>query len=582
MKPNLTRAAGALGQALWSFRREMAWVGLFSVFTNLLAMTPALYMLQVFDRVMLSGSGMTLIALTLVALLFFATMAFSDWIRSRLLVRAGVRLDNQLSSPLFRAAFSATLSGGGAKPLQAFTDLTQLRQFLTRQGVFALFDTPWTLIYIAVLYVMHPWLGAAALLFSLVMVALALWSHWFTAARQARASDGVVDINAFLGAKLRNAETVEALGMAPHLRALWLALHERQLRAQATASAATHQTQAAVKFTQYAQQSLMLALGAMLVIDGQIGVGAMVASNMLVSLALRPMGSLVGSWRQFTEARQCYGRLDQLLSLHPEPVDQLAAGALQGQVTLQGLKATAMGRKSPILAGLDAEFQAGELIAIVGPSGAGKSTLARCIVGIWPQTSGAVLLDGHAVADWPREGLGPQIGYLPQDVEMLDGSIAENIARFGAVDSPQVIEAATRTGIHDMTLRLPQGYDTPMGEAGQLMSGGQRQRIGLARALYGKPRLIVLDEPTSSLDDVGQSALVRALGDLREQGCTVFMVVHQRELLGMADRVLVLKDGVIAQNTRRPQAVMPATATVTPGAALLVPSPHSPWTKTSA
>ena len=572
MKPATTRARSELGRALWSFRRELAWVGLFSVFTNLLMVTPSLYMLQVLDRVMLSGSMMTLIALTLVALLFFATMAFADWIRTRLLVRAGVRLDDCLSGPLFRAAFESSLGGSIAKPLQAFTDLVQLRQFLTRQGAFALVDTPWTLFYIAVLYLMHPWLGWAALFFSLTLIALALWSRWITAERQTQASGGVVETNAYLGAKLRNAETIEALGMAPNLRRQWLALHEGQLRAQAGASAATHATQAVVKFMQYAQQSLMLALGALLVIDGQIGIGAMVASNMLVSLALRPIGTLVSSWRPFTEARQSYGRLDKLLSSHPARVVRHEGGEVRGQVTLQALRATAPGRKSPILLGLDAEFQAGEVIVIAGPSGAGKSTLARCIVGIWPQTSGAVLLDGHALGDWSREDLGPQIGYLPQDIEMLDGTIAENIARFGTLDSQKVIEAATRTGIHDMMLRLPKGYDTPMGEAGHLMSGGQRQRIGLARALYGSPRLIVLDEPTANLDDLGQAALVRAVSDLRARGCTVFMVVHQRELLATADRVLVMKDGAIAQTMRRPQAIVPVTET-TDGAILATASP---------
>jgi ATP-binding cassette, subfamily C, bacterial exporter for protease/lipase len=558
-----------LGRALWRFRREFFWVGIFSFFVNLLLLTPTLYMLQVFDRVMISGSGLTLIALTLIVVLLFLTMGFAEWVRSRLLVRAGVRFDEALSGKLFGSSFEARLQGSSAKPMQAFMDLASLRQFLTGNGVFAFFDTPWTPVYILVLFLMHPVLGWSAVGFSCLLGTLALLSQRATAKRLATAADSVVDTNTYLAAKLRNAETVEAMGMLGHLRKLWLVSHEKQLAAQADAHEMTHRLQAAVKFVQYTQQSLMLAVAALLVIKGEIGVGAMIASNALMANALRPIGTLVGTWKQFVEARQAYGRLEALLDEFPERENRHTGDAVAGQITLKGLRATAPGRKEPILKGLDLEFRAGEVVAIVGPSGAGKSTLARCLVGIWPQTEGQVLLDGHPIREWSRELLGPHIGYLPQDIELFDGSIAENIARFAKLDSQQVIEAATRTGIHEMILRFPKGYDTSMGEAGGLLSGGQRQRIGLARALYGRPKLVVLDEPNANLDDAGEIALVRAVRELREQGSTVFMVVHQRGVLAAADRVLVLNEGAVAQFGR----IAPAPTSTPTGSPPLNPQP---------
>ncbi len=274
----------------------------------------------------------------------------------------------------------------------------------------------------------------------------------------------------------------------------------------------------------------------------------MIASNALIANALRPIGTLVQTWRQFLDARQSYARLETLLHENPErPDGRLPDDDRGADHAGRAWWPRRRGREQPILRGLDAQFQAGEVIGIVGPSGAGKSTLARCLVGIWPDTQGQVLLDGHPIGDWQREALGPHLGYLPQDIELMDGTIAENIARFGKVDSEQVIEAARRTGLHDMILRLPKGYDTPMGEAGSLLSGGQRQRVGLARALYGDPALVVLDEPNASLDDVGEAALIQALRDLKARGKTVFMIVHQPHLLATADRVLVLEQGQVTR-----------------------------------
>ncbi|WP_374434462.1 type I secretion system permease/ATPase [Inhella sp.] len=536
-----------LGRALWRFRRELLWVCIFSFFANLLSLTSTVYMLQVYDRVMLSGNELTLAALSLLALLFYFVMGFAEWLRSRLLVRAGALFDDRLNTRVFNASFEARLRGMAKNPLQALGDLTNLRQFITGSGVFAVMDLPWMLVYVAVLFLMHRWLGWAALAFCVLQLAMALVSHRLVSSRHKKAQELSLETNGFLQAKLRNAETVEALGMLGNLRRQWLSLYERQLQGQADAQELQRRIQAVTKFVQYFQQSLILAIGAVLALQGSISAGAMIASNALMTNALRPISMVVGLWKQYVETAAAYRRLEQVLA--DNPVRESAPGdrSLHGQISLRDLSANAPGRKTPILKNLTIDFNPGEVVAIVGPSGAGKSTLARCLLGIWPDTTGEVLLDQRPIAQWSREDLGPQVGYLPQDIEMFEGTIAENIARFEKVDPQQIIEAAQRTGIHDMILRLPKGYDTPMGEAGGLLSGGQRQRIGLARAVIGDPAIVVLDEPNANLDDVGEAALIRAVKDLKARGKTVFMIVHQQHILAAADRVLILENGQISR-----------------------------------
>ncbi len=545
MKQSRIFTSSALGRSIWTFRKEFLWVGIFSMIANILTLTPTLYMLQVFDRVMLSQSEFTLISLTLIAALFVGAMTFAELLRSRLLVRAGVRFDEHLNSRVFDASFQANLSGANSN--KAFSDLTNLRQFLTGNGIFTFFDLPWTPIYLAVLFIMHPLLGWVGVGFTLFLAALAVVSHLLTAKLQERASDGEAEGTGYLTGKLRNAEIVEALGMLGHLRRRWLGIYTNQIHLRTAAYDTGQQIQAIAKFVQYSQQSLILALGAWLVIRGELSAGGMIASNALMSNALRPISTLVSTWKQFIEARLAFTRLEGMLDSYPEQENGYRSDTVEGQISLRKLVATAEARKTPILKGLDIEFEAGEIIGIIGPSGAGKSTLARCLIGIWPNVSGQVLLDGVDIRDWERNELGSQIGYLPQDIELFDGSVAENISRFGELDSDLVIEAARRTDIHDMILRLPMGYDTPMGIAGKMLSGGQRQRVGLARAVYGSPSLIVLDEPNANLDDLGEAALFKTIGELKRAGKTVFMVLHQRNLLALADRVLVLNDGNIAQ-----------------------------------
>ena len=534
-----------LTQALWTFRREFLVVGVFSMVANVLMLSPTLYMLQVFDRVMSSRSELTLLAMSLITLFLFGVMAFAEWMRSRVLVRSGVRLDALLGTRVFNASFDAHLAPSRVSPARSFGDLIQIRQFLTGQGILAFFDTPWTPIYMGVLFILHPMLGFLALFFAAVQGALAWFGHRRTVTPAEDASKASSESAAYLQSKLRNAEVLEPMGMVHNLRPHWARRHAHAQELQGRAQAITHRITAWSKFIRYSQQSLALGAGALLVIDGQLSPGGMIAANVLMSRALAPIDMLVGTWRGFIGARSAFRRLEALLAAHPERDPALSRVAPQGALTLRDVVAVAPGRAEPILKGVSVAVPQGTVTVVLGPSGSGKSTLARCMLGIWPDVSGEVLIDGLPIAGWDRNELGPYVGYLPQDVELFEGSIAENIARFGEVSPEKVIAAARSAGLHEMILRFPKGYDTPIGEAGHLLSGGQRQRIGLARAMYGDPVLVVLDEPNANLDDVGEAALVRAVQELKVKGCTVFLITHRPGIVAVADRVLVLRNGVV-------------------------------------
>lgn len=537
---------GELAKTLYRFRREFLWVGIFSMIANLLMLSPTLYMLQVFDRVLMSQSELTLLFLTLIVILFFCMMAFAEWLRSRLLVRAGIRLDQELNTRVFNASFEAYLNRVHQNPTEAFSNLTNIRQFLTGNGIIALFDAPWTPIYILIVFLLHPTLGMLSIVFAGIQLAMAYYGHYMTFASAEASSQADAKSKAYLYSKLKNAEPVEAMGMLSNLRNRWLSIHSEHQKKLDLANEAQHRQQAISKFVRYTMQSLTLGAAALLVIQGELTAGAMIAANVLMSRALHPLDLVVGSWRGFVQARTAFRDLEKLLQAHPDRDASIQHPIPRGAMTLKKLVATTPTRSTPILHGLSAEFKAGQVTAIIGPSGSGKSTLARCLVGIWPDCSGSVLLDKTPIENWDREQLGPYIGYLPQDIELFDGSIAENIARFYDIDSKQVIEAAKRAGIHEMVLRFPLGYDTPVGEGGMMLSGGQRQRLGLARAMYGNPSLIVLDEPNANLDDVGERALVQAIQDIKAQGKTIFLITHRLNILGVADYLLVLQEGNIA------------------------------------
>lgn len=534
-----------LTATLWTFRQEFVMVGLFSMLANLLMLTPTIYMLQVYDRVMMSQSEVTLIAVSLLTLALFGVMAFAEWMRSRVLVRAGVRLDERLGTQVFNASFEAHLSQQGSSPARSFGDLIQVRQFLTGNGIFAFFDAPWAPIYIIVLFMLHPLLGVMGIVFSIIQALLAWFGHRHTLAPAEAAVAANAEASSFLQSKLRNSEVIESMGMLGNLRSRWAVRHGLALEQGGQAHALTHRVVAWSKFIRYSQQSLSLGAGALLVIDGQISPGAMIASNVLMTRALSPIDQMVTGWRGYISASAAFGRLEKLLLAYPSRDLASARVAPSGQLKLAGVVATAPERKAPILKDVNLTVPQGTVLVVLGPSGSGKSTLARVLMGIWPNVSGDVLLDGRPIGEWDRIDLGPHLGYLPQDIELFEGTLAENIARFGKIDSDKVIEASRCTGLHEMILRFPKGYDTPIGEAGSMLSGGQRQRLGLARAVYGNPALIVLDEPNANLDDVGEAALIESVKRMKAKGSTVVLITHRPGVLAVADRLLLLLDGQV-------------------------------------
>jgi ATP-binding cassette subfamily C exporter for protease/lipase len=573
MKPPRFFNRSELTAALWAFRREFLIVGLFSMVANLMMLAPTVYMLQVFDRVLSSRSELTLLALSLITLFLFGVVAFSEWMRSRVLVRAGVQFDRQLSSKVFNASFESYLSESRAAPSRAFSDLITLRQFITGQGIFALFDAPWAPIYIAVTFFLHPMLGWISLVFAVVQGALAWFGHRSTVAPAEAASRAASDVHVYLQSKLRNAEVIEAMGMMDSLRQRWRRWQNLSLVQQGAALDVSSRVMAWSKFIRYTQQSLSLAAGALFVIKGEMSPGGMIAVNVLMGRALAPIDQLVTVWRSFISTRAAFHRLEQLLVDYPERDPNLRRVAPIGEVTLRDVIASAPGRASPILKGINISVPAGTVTAVLGASGSGKSTLARVMMGIWPDVSGEVLLDGLPIQGWNRIELGPHLGYLPQDIELFEGSIGENIARFGKLDADKVIEAARCAGLHEMILRFPKGYDTPIGEAGNLLSGGQRQRIGLARAVYGDPVLLVLDEPNANLDDAGEAALLKTVVQLKERGKTIFLITHRPGAVAVADRLLILQDGQIRMEGPR-DAVLAALRP--PAAAAPVQEPPAP------
>ncbi|MBI3727560.1 MAG: type I secretion system permease/ATPase [Burkholderiales bacterium] len=533
-----------IAQVLMTFKSAFRTVGIFSAIINLLMLAPSLYMLQVYDRVLQSRNEITLLMLTLLMLGAYALMSALEYIRSFVLIRLGAKLDMQMNKRIYTAAFEQNLKRGGGNAGQALQDLTQIRQFLTGAGLFAFFDAPWFPFYLAVIFMFDTYLGLFALGAVIVMVILAYANEVVSKKPLTEANTMAIVSSNLATNNLRNAEVIEAMGMLPNLMSRWFKLHGRFLQLQAEASEKSGIITALSKFVRVSVQSLVLGFGALLVIEGKMSPGMMIAGSILLGKATGPIDQLIGVWKQWSTVKGAYGRLNELLASNPPRQAGMDLPKPLGALSVEGVTAAPPGSTVVVVKALSMALQPGDVLGVIGPSGSGKSTLARLLVGVWPAAVGKVRLDGADIYQWNKDQLGPNIGYLPQDIELFGGTVAENIARFGEVDSEKVILAAKRAGVHEMILHFPQGYDTRLGDGGAGLSGGQKQRIGLARAMYDDPSLLVLDEPNSNLDDVGEQALVVAVNDLRQRGKTIVLITHRTTILGATTKLLLLRDGV--------------------------------------
>ncbi|WP_254432039.1 type I secretion system permease/ATPase [Aquisalimonas sp. 2447] len=515
----------------------------FSLFINLLMLVPPLYMLQIYDRVLASRSESTLVMLTAIVVVLMVVLGALEWIRSRVLVRASGRLDSLIGDRVFDALFRRGLITPGGADSQPVQDANTVRQFLTGSGLLAFFDSPWLPIYIAVIFLFHPLLGWVALGGALILLILALANNFMSRAALNQANAEQVAAQQTLTNQLRNAEAAAAMGMVHRLRQRWQERQERVIGFQSRASDQASPFYATSRAFRLLLQSLILGTGAYLAIHQLITPGIMIAATILLGRALAPMDSLIGNWRGIMGARQAFGRLEKLLAEHPAEERKLSLPAPKGRIDAEQLTVVPPGASEPAIRAVSFTIAPGETVGVIGPSAAGKSTLVRALLGVWPPRAGHARIDGADVADYNADELGPHIGYLPQDVELFEGTVAENIARFGDVDAQAVVEAAQAAGVHELVLHLGNGYDTYLGPGGATLSGGQRQRIGLARALYGNPAILVLDEPNSNLDDSGDAALTAALDQGHDAGRTQIVISHRHAVLARVHRLFVLKEG---------------------------------------
>lgn len=544
MLNNFRLPQGELAQAIAGFKSTFKTIAIFSAVINVLLLVPSLYMLQVYDRVLASRNQATLLLITVIILLAYVVMSALEFVRSFVLIRIAAKLDMQLNQRVYTAAFEQNLKRVGSNAGQALQDLTTVRQFLSGSALFAFFDAPWFPIYLVIIFLIHPYLGVFALCGTFIHMSLAVWSEKSTKKPLSDANAMAVNASNLATNNLRNAEVIEAMGMLPNFTKRWFGLHTQFLNLQAEASEKAGIITAVTKFVRVSLQSLILGFAALLVLDGKITPGMMIVCSVLMGRVLNPVEQLISVWRSWSSTKSAYQRLNSLLTANPQRLAGMPLPKPVGSVSLEAVTALPPRATKPALSNLSFAIAPGDVLGVVGPSGAGKSTLARVLVGVWPSAAGKVRLDGADIFQWNKAELGPSMGYLPQDIELFSGTVSENIARFGEVDAEKVVQAAKRAGVHEMILYLPNGYDTLMGDGGAGLSGGQRQRIGLARAMYDDPAFIVLDEPNSNLDEMGEQALIAAIQDLRARGKTIVIITHRASTLAATNKLLVLKEGV--------------------------------------
>ncbi len=539
-KPNF------IAEAFRSTRAGFFTAIFFSFFINILAFVGPMYMLQIYDRVITSRNTTTLIALTLIAAFLLIVYASLEKIRSAILVRLGILFSTLARSHLFDAVLRGNLLQPGRGHTQALRDLDTIREFLTGSGLISFCDAPWVPIFVAGCFILHPWYGYIATAGAVLIFCFAIANELLTRGHLKAASTNAVAAGSYAAATFRNAEVLHAMGMLSGLRHRWLKRQDEGLLLQAAASDRAGHLVAASKFTRAFLQVAILGTGAYLSIEHESTPGAMIAASIIMGRALAPVEIAVANWKGFVATRSAYDRIKTLLGILPEEIDKMPLPAPEGHLSVENVVAVPPGAKDPVLRGVSFTMRPGEVLGILGPSAAGKSSLARVLVGVWPTSIGKVRVDGAELKHWDPERLGKHIGYLPQDVELFSGTIAENIARFGDQDEEKIIAAARMAGVHDMVQAMPLGYNSQIGEGGLALSGGQRQRIGLARALYDRPAYVILDEPNASLDADGEAALLSAIQQLRQDGSTVVLITHKTNILATVDKILVLSHGQVA------------------------------------
>ena len=516
-----------------------------SVLASLLVLAPSVYMLAVYDRVVNSRNPHTLLMLTVLVLGVYAVMETLDWARSQLLHQAGEAWAARLRTRVFEAMFRVNLRRQASITAQPMSDLRAVADFFSAPVLTALLELPVSLVFLVILFAMHPWLGWAAITGALLQAGLTALNQRSTQATLLQAQREAGEAHRWAQSAFRCAQVIQALGMAAPIQSRWVAQQRSWLGWQAQASEVNGTYQAASRGVQNIVGSLLLGLGAWLVLRNELegGAGWMIVASVLGGRVLAPLVQVIAQWRAVVAATQAWQRLGQLLTQLPARLPTMALPAPQGRLAVENLYAVAPGATAPILKGLSFALPPGEVLAVVGPSGAGKSTLARVLMGVWPPASGKVRLDGADLSNWDPAQLGPHLGYLPQGVALFDGTLADNIARFGEGDMAAVEAAARAVGLHEAITALPLGYASPVGRDGTALSGGMRQRVGLARALYGQPAFVVLDEPNASLDEAGDRALSQAIRQMKAQGTSFVVMTHRSSVLSVADQLLVLQEG---------------------------------------
>ncbi|MFN4090749.1 MAG: type I secretion system permease/ATPase [Alphaproteobacteria bacterium] len=535
----------ALARAVAGSRRAFWIVGVFSLGVNLLMLTVPVYMMQMFDRVVPSRNVDTLLWLSLIAVVALGVMAALEGVRGRLMVRLANWFDRELSGPLLAGAFNDSLRTGGARGAQPLRDLAQVRATLTGGGLFPLFDAPWVPIFIVVIFLLHWHLGIIAVVGGVIVFACAMLNDVTTREPLKEANAAGARSLYRADAVVRNADVVAAMGMMTDLVRRWGRDNEGGLSKQIEASDRANIITSSAKLARMLVQIGMLGYGAWLVTLHELTGGGMIAASIILGRAMAPLEQSIGAWRGLVAARSSFRNICELLERTPAVGEGMKLPVPTGRLSVEALTFVPPGSREPLLRNVGFQLQPAEVLGLIGASAAGKTTLARLLVGSWEPTAGHVRLDGADVAGWEAVDRGRHVGYLPQDVELFEGTIRENIARLGEASDEAVVAAAELAGVHEMILRLPQGYDTQIGEGGLRLSGGQRQRIALARAVFGTPRLIVLDEPNSNLDNEGELALTHAIRRLQASGTTIVIIAHRPSILSHVDKLLVLRQGMV-------------------------------------